>query len=217
MTGDFTYYTDWFEESLRNCWSAREVTLDGRGRLRVVRDHPHPAVTVAPIATPWVDVATVKRVLADGDADVIVLVPKESHYDWDARMFAEENGSSVQTVKEIFTSLAYADPRPIVDKPTAYCVRALRGHSIVRAVEMICESSARVRRRGRKDVVVGIEHVYEFGEEAVVHALERHPDIDAILNSNVNGTMTRAARRHASQLGVGLFDLRGLMSALHRE
>ncbi|MFD6495734.1 hypothetical protein [Streptomyces sp. NPDC060188] len=73
-----------------------------------------------------------------------------------------------------------------------------------------------VEREGRMDsVTVAVEYEYEFSEEALVKALDRHPETTAILNANPNGRPTGAAIEHAQRAGVGLFKLGELMGALN--
>ncbi len=80
---------------------------------------------------------------------------------------------------------------------------------------MICESSMRLVRSGRMpDVVISIEYGYEFGEEALVEALERHPDVDVVLNANSLGRATSAALEHADNAGVHILNLSSLMGGL---
>ena len=54
-----------------------------------------------------------------------------------------------------------------------------------------------------------------FTEEALVHALARHPDVDVVYNANPNGTVTDAAYSHAGHAGVEVLGFRDLMGRLH--
>jgi hypothetical protein len=108
------------------------------------------------------------------------------------------------------------DPRRFVDKNVAYARQRLEQHSKVRTVEMICEASMRLNRRGGlSDVVVAVEFEYEFSEEAMVRALTRHPDVDVVLNSNPGGRPTGAALTHAAHAEIPIFSSIELMGALN--
>lgn len=65
------------------------------------------------------------------------------------------------------------------------------------------------------DVVVAIEYEYEFSEEGVINAIDRHPDADVILNANPNGSATSAAYSHASDAGIAIYKTGELMGALN--
>jgi hypothetical protein len=108
------------------------------------------------------------------------------------------------------------DPRPSWNKNVSYSRQRLSQHGKVQSVEMICEASMRLKRRGGLgNVIVSVEYEYEFSEEAMVRALARHAGVDAILNSNPNGRPTGAALSHAREADVPIFGLGGLMGAVN--
>jgi hypothetical protein len=157
----------------------------------------------------------VEQILKEDVATIICLVPKSSHYLWSARERATELGSDVQTMSEVFWSMSFEDPQGFLSNDVAVTRRILGQHSHVHQVEMICESSMRILRAGGlSDVTVSVEYGYEFGEEALVKALDRHPGMDVVLNSNPNGRMTAAALEHAKHAGVRLLSLTSLMGAM---
>jgi hypothetical protein len=118
-------------------------------------------------------------------------------------------------MSEVFWSMAEANPQGFLSKDVASSKRILSQHSRVQRVEMICESSMKiVRSGGMPDVKVSVEYGYEFGEEALLSALDRHPGVDVVLNSNPNGRATSTAIKHAEHAGVRLLDLSSLMGEL---
>jgi hypothetical protein len=210
------YRTHWFAEAI--CRHTQVVTAEAlpHGHVRITRDGLS-EVTVAPIAPQHVDEATVGAVLDVDVPTVILLIPKASHYSWAAREFAEDHGSTIHTYKEFFGALSFSDPRPYVNKDVAFARDRLQQHTKVRDIHMICEASMRVERHsGLSDLVVAVEYEYEFSEEAVVHALSRHPAANVILNGNPNGRPTNAALAHAQHAGVSLVKIGELMSNLSR-
>lgn len=73
-----------------------------------------------------------------------------------------------------------------------------------------------VRRAGALDALrIAVEYHYEFTEEALVHALERHPEADVVYNANPTGKVTEAAYNHAGHAGVEVLGLGGLMKRLY--
>jgi hypothetical protein len=211
-----TYPTSWFEETIAKHTSIASVTAPENGHVRLERKE-HPPIVVAPVAGTRVTAEDIVKILGRGPADIICLITKAGHYDWDARERAEQAGASVHTMKELMTSLSDADPRPFVNKNVAFARDALGQHTRVHEVRMICEASMQLVRDGLSTVEIAVEYEYEFGEEALVRALNHHPGVDAVLNSNPNGKPTTAALKHAEQAGVGLFSFRELMGALNFE
>lgn len=81
---------------------------------------------------------------------------------------------------------------------------------------MVCEATMEVSRVGRLDPLrIAVEYHYEFTEEALVHALKRHPDVNVVCNSNPNGKATEAAYRHAGHAGVEVLGFGDLMKRAH--
>jgi hypothetical protein len=81
---------------------------------------------------------------------------------------------------------------------------------------MICEATMRVSRVGARDPLrIAVEYHYEFTEEALVHALRRHPDVDVVYNANPNGKVTEAAYSHAGHAGVEVLGFGDLMKRLY--
>ncbi|MBO1418400.1 hypothetical protein [Streptomyces sp. FH025] len=216
MTG-IRYLTDWFIPKISDHQEVTQANRISDRRLLVQRRYSSP-FTIAPVSgmenlTP----SLVDEILDDAPADVICLVPKASHYLWPARERAKERESDVQTMSEVFWTVTADDPRGFLNKNVAYARRVLRQHSHVQRVEMICEASMKLIRVGRMpNVRLSVEYEYEFGSEALVKALEHHPGVNVVLNSNPNGKPTRAAMRHAENAGVRLLDMSSLMGILNR-
>jgi hypothetical protein len=211
---NWNYLTPWFEATIATHTSVAAVSALDNGHVLLER-RKHDDVVVAPVTAPRVTAYDVDQILDDGDAGIICLISKEGHYDWDAREHAPALGSSVHTMKELMTALPNADPRPLVNNNVAYAVDVLGQHNRVREVNMICEGSMELVRFDMSPVVMAVEYEYEFTQEAVVRALKHHPGVDAILNSNPNGTPTASALAHAQQAGIGLFSLGEMMGALN--
>jgi hypothetical protein len=212
---DFSYATDWFAAAIVNHEKVSRATVLEDGRVQVNRKGL-PAITVAPITADRIDQVVVEAIFKAEVPTIIVLVPKEAHYDWSARAFAEEQGSTIYTVRELYTFMDQRDPRGFADKRVDYARKRLKQHTQVSSIDMICEATMRLRRQGGlSDVIVAVEYEYEFSEEALVGALERHPDADVILNANPNGRPTSAALSHARHAKVPVFTLAELMGALN--
>jgi hypothetical protein len=222
----FTYATQWFARAVVEHDSVAGVEELPTGHVRIDRrKHAFgadalpdelPSITVAPIHTPRVDLTAVKDIFAVSVPTIIALIPKKSHYDWSARDFAERGGSTIHTFKEFYTFLGERDPRPFIDKNLGYVMERLDQHSAVASLEMICEASMRLKRKGSlSDVLVAVEYEYEFSEEALVQAIKRHPDATVIINANPNGRATSAAMAHAENAEVTIFGVSELMGALN--
>ncbi|MGV9358330.1 hypothetical protein [Streptomyces misionensis] len=208
------YLTDWFVPKIaahNDVASARRISAR---RLSAQRNDGV-VVKIAPVQVEILSESLVDQILREDTATIICLVPKSSHYLWSAREHANNLGSDVQTMSEVFWSMTEENPQGFLSKDVSVPRRILSQHSHVERVEMICESSMRIARMGRmSDVKVSIEYGYEFGEEALVKALDRHPGMDVVLNSNPNGRMTSAALEHAEHAGVRLMSLSSLMGEL---
>ena len=209
------YLTEWFAERVQAHSEVTSAMRRPSGHVQLSRTQFEP-ILVAPVSVERLDVHHVDRILDTEHATVICVIPKTSHYMWDAREHAIERGSTVHTMKELYTALSDDDPRPFLDKNVTYARDRLEQHSKVAEVRMVCESSMElVRMADLGSIRVAIEYEYEFSEEALVRALKLHPNANTVLNSNPNGTPTVAALRHAKEAGVGLFDRAQLMGALN--
>lgn len=212
---DFAYETRWFADVIVKHDAVSGASAQSNGHVRVKRKNLAP-ITVAPLETPRIDIAVVKSVLADCIPTAIVLIRPTSHYDWNAREMAEESGSTILTVKELYTFMQEPDPRPFVDGNVSYLRRLLETHIKVRSIEMICEASMLVKRRGgSSDMIAAIEYEYEFSEAAFVRALEHHPDAQVVINANPNGGATNAAHAHAESAEVPILGIAEVMGALN--
>jgi hypothetical protein len=217
----FTYATEWFAKKVAGHDTVTSVEALPTGQVKLERElkwdgKTLPSITVTPIRTDRADVSVVKEILAVSVPTVILLVPKRSHYDWDARELAEESGTTLHTFRELYTFMGERDPRPFVDKRVSYTVERLGQHSAVSSLAMICEASMRLSRHaGMSELVVAVDYQYEFSEEAVVQAIEHHPDASVIVNANPNGGSTEAALTHAKHAGVTIFGVSELMGALN--
>ncbi|MFJ5219918.1 hypothetical protein ACIP98_35140 [Streptomyces sp. NPDC088354] len=208
------YLVDWFGPKIETHSAVESTSCISANRLGVHRKGGD-FLTIAPIQVDVLTQAVAEEVLRDGEATIICLVPKTSHYLWVARERANQLGSDVQTMREVFWALGMVDPQGFLDKDVDSTIRILGQHSRVERVQMICESTMKVvRLGGMSDVKVSVAYGYEFGEETLVKELERHPDVDVVLNSNPNGRATASALEHAKHAGVRLLDLSSLMGEL---
>jgi hypothetical protein len=205
----------WFASKIQEHSAVTSAETLPSGLVRIERKNLAP-IAVAPLGNQKIDNYLVESVLAEVMPTAIVLVPKNGHYDWDARELAMASGSTILTVREAFSFMGEGDPRPLLDRRVDYNRDLLEQHTQVVQCQMICESSMRLRRRGPLgDVVVAIEYEYEFSEEGVVQAINRHPDADVLLNANPNGEATSAARSHARHAGTAIYKASELMGALN--
>lgn len=99
------YASDWFASAVTEHDKVKKAKVLPNGEVRIKRTDQLSALTVAPLKNPRIDKGVVKEVLTLGTPSIILLVPKRGHYDWDARELAETNGSSVLTVRELYTFL----------------------------------------------------------------------------------------------------------------
>ncbi|MFI1619674.1 hypothetical protein ACH4VT_22320 [Streptomyces lydicus] len=211
---EIRYLTNWFATKISAHDEVKSATQISASRLHVQRKHGA-SLTIAPVHVTTLTAALVDEILQTGEATVICLVPKASHYLWSARERANKLGSDVQTMSEVFWSIVEENPQGFLSKDVDSTREILGQHSRVLRVQMICESSMRLTRSGgMPDVNISVEYGYEFGEEALVKALARHPGVDVVLNSNPNGRATSLALEHAEHAGVRLLDLSALMGVL---
>ncbi|MBP2581825.1 hypothetical protein J3A78_002303 [Streptomyces sp. PvR006] len=209
------YLTGWFVPKISGHGDVASAIRASSSLVQVERKNGT-VVTIAPVSTPTLTETHVDEILGQGDATIICLVPKASHYLWSARTRAQDLGSDVQTMSEVFWAMGEEDVQGFLSKNVSYARRALGQHARVQQVQMICEASMRlVRHGGMPDIRVSVDYGYEFGEEALMQALERHPEVEVVLNSNPNGRFTSAALRHAENAGVRIFDMSSLMGALN--
>jgi hypothetical protein len=213
---DFAYETRWFADVAVEHDVVLRASALPNGHVKLSRGEGLTSITVAPLYAERIDTAVVETVLASCVPTVILLIPPTSHYDWSARKLAEANGSTVHTFTELYMFMRDADPRPCIHRDVRYLRELLAQHWTVESVEMICEASMRIKRRRRlSDVIAAIEYEYEFSEEALVRALERHPDARVVVNANPNGKSSNAALTHAESAEVSIFGLREVMGALN--
>lgn len=211
-----SFADDWFAKAIANHDSVSAVHRTDSGLVVLKRGDTLAAISIAPVAPDRVDMGVVESILKMDAPTVIVLVPKASHYDWNARELALHRGSSVQTYKELVTFLHEEDPRSGLDKNVAFVKNRLEQHSKVGRLEMICEATMRLRRvPPLSDVVISVEYDYEFGEESLVRALQRHPGVDAVVNANPNGRPTMAALEHGEYANVPVYRIAEMMGALN--
>ncbi|MEW2118448.1 hypothetical protein AB0945_25310 [Streptomyces sp. NPDC005474] len=209
------YLTDWFVPKISDHGDVASASRYTPSLVKVERTNGT-SVTIAPVSVSTLTEAHVNEILDQGNATIICLVPKSSHYLWSARIRAQDLCSDVQTMSEVFWAMGEENVQGFLSKNVSYARRALGQHSRVRRVEMICEASMRLVRRGEmSDVRVSIDYGYEFSEEALMQSLERHPQVDVVLNSNPNGRFTSAALNHAENAGVRLLDMSALMGTLN--
>jgi hypothetical protein len=209
------YCSAWFAASIKKHSEVKDARMLPNSLVEIDRKE-HAPITVAPLADLRIDESLVEAVLETTVPTTIVLVPKVGHYDWSARELAADSGSSILTFGELYASMREGDPRRFLDKNVDYSRRRLAQHSRVTALQMVCESSMRLHRGDAlSNVTVAVEYEYEFSEEALVRAIQRHPDADVILNANPNGSRTTAAQSHADDTGVPVFKVGELMGALN--
>jgi hypothetical protein len=209
------FNSDWFSSTIKTHSAVTGATTLPNGLVSIERRNLT-SITAAPLGNHRIDRRLAESVLAEVTPTVIVLVPKAGHYDWDARELAMASGSSILTIREAFSFMGETDPRPFLDRHVDYNRDLLQQHTQVVQCQMVCESSLRLRRRGRlSDVVVAVEYEYEFSEEGVVQAINRHPDADVLLNANPNGGGTVAAYSHAYHANVAIYKTGELMGALN--
>jgi hypothetical protein len=212
---DPDFRSEWFASAINEHSSVASTTTSPNGIVTITRKKL-PPITAAPLGNPRIDKRLAEAVMAKAMPTAIVLVPKAGHYDWDAREFAMAKGSTILTVKELFTFMVESDPRPFLNKSVAYNRERLEQHSQAIDCRMICEASFVLRRRGPlSNVTVAIEYEYEFTEEAIVRAIRRHPDADLFLNANPSGTTTAAAYSHVRHAGRSIYNTSELMGALN--
>lgn len=206
---------DWVAKVVTKHRGVLEATQVSDYLVEIVRTDLDP-ITIMPIGNRLIDESVVEAALLLTTPTAIVLVPKSGHYTWSARTLAMDGGSSVLTFNELYTFMDQPDPRRFVDKRVDFARTRLPQHSMVSSLTMICESSMLLRRHGSlSDLVLAVEYEYEFGEEALVRAIARHPDANVILNANPNGSTTSAARRHGQEANIPAFRYRELMGALN--
>ncbi|MEW2094781.1 hypothetical protein AB0882_00730 [Streptomyces sp. NPDC012485] len=209
------YSTSWFIRTISSHSAVKSASELQSGCVLLERKHG-PSIVVAPVSSDWLDTNHVRAILQAEGTAIICLIPKDSHYSWEAREKAQDLDSDVQTVKELYSSLGWEDPRGHIDKNVDYAKDRLEQHSRVERLAMQCEASMKIIRfGGASDKLVSVEYEYEFTEEALVRALKRHPGADVVLNSNPNGRPTGAALQHAEDSGVALFKIGELMGALN--
>ena len=210
-----SYPIDWFATSIVRHDRVERATATDDREVWVERRALEP-ITVAPVTSGFLVRQDLEELLRGRTPTLVVLVNRSGHYAWDAREFAEDLGSSVQTFKELYTFLADSDPRGGVDKNVSFVCSRLAQHTKVRAVSMICEATMDVSRTGTLDALrMAVEYEYEFTEEALVRALARHPEVDVVYNANPNGKVTQAAYRHAGHANVEVLGFKELMQRLH--
>lgn len=206
--------SDWFSHAIDDHQQVTSVTCTPDGLVQLTREHQS-AVIVAPVSVDRLEVHHLDRIFAASMPTIVCVVPTMSHYTWEARQYALDRGSSVQTMAEVYGSLYDDDPREFLDSSVRTTRDLLVQHSKVRAVYMICEASIEITRKDNlRDLTISVEKEYEFGEEAMVNALSRHPDVDTVVNARVAGKLTRAAIEHARNAEVGLFGVRDFMRSL---
>jgi hypothetical protein len=210
------YPIEWFTEVVVDHDRVEAAVPVNASEVRLDRKGLGP-ITVVPVRSDRLSLEDLESILADHRPTLVVLVNRDGHYAWDARTYAEEQGASIHTFKELYTFLSDADPRPGLNKNVSFVRSRMGQHSKVAAVSMVCEAAMQIDRRDElPSLQLSVEDHYEFTEEALVGALKHHPDIDIICNANPNGTITEAALDHASHAGVEVLGFKDLMGRLHR-
>lgn len=207
--------SDWTAKTLQGEHGVRAVTVDGV--LLVATSDSGNTMRLLPTDAHRVTVGMIPALLAESP-DAIVVVPSSCHYDWAARELAVDQGSVVLTYGEAVRALALGHrPASVLARPVAAVRDAMAAHSKVQRVGMICERTMRLTRsRGLPDVTLAVDEQYEFSAEAVIDAVNLHPDVDIICDNNPNGRVTSSAIAQAEHSGVEVLKRRDLFSRLHR-
>lgn len=211
-----SYGTGWFAEKILAHDKVVGASSMPNGLVEVSRKEL-PSLRVAPVAVDRISRSLVERLLDNGGPDVVVSLLRESHYDWVARVYAQDRGSTIHTYREFVTFLGEPDPRPCLDKRVSYITEKLRQHRSISSVDMICEASFSVARAGLRPLVIAVAYEYEMTEEALVSAIQRHPEASIIYNANPNGRTTTAAVRHAADSDTETLRFRELMPRMRIE
>ena len=74
-----------------------------------------------------------------------------------------------------------------------------------------------VRRSNLAPLIVSVDEQYEFSVEALINAINLHPDADVVCDNNPNGRVTAEAQNYAEHAGKEVMKLRDLYARLHRE
>lgn len=210
------YPIEWFKDVVVDHDKVESAVPVNACEVRLDREGLSP-ITVVPVRSDRLSLEDLESILADHRPTLVVLINRDGHYAWDARTYAEEQGASIHTFKELYTFLSDTDPRPGLNKNVSFVRSRLEQHSKVAAVSMVCEAAMQIDRKGGlPSLQLSVEYHYEFTEEALVGALKHHPDVDIVYNANPNGTITEAALDHASHAGVEVLGLKDLMGRLRR-
>jgi hypothetical protein len=211
-----SYPVDWFKTAVLDHDTVEATVAINEYEVRLDRKGL-PPITVVPVKSDFLSVEDLQSLMETHRPTLVVLVNRSGHYAWDARAYAEEQGCSLQTFKELYTFLPDTDPRPGINKDISFVRSRLVQHTKVAEVSMICEASMQIDRKGSlTTLLLSVERHYEFTEEALVGALDRHPSVDLVYNANPNGSITQAAHAHADHAGVEVLGFKELLGRLNR-
>lgn len=210
------YPIDWFKKVVVDHDTVEAAVPINEHEVRLDRKGLTP-ITVVPVGSDLLSLEDLESIMALHQPTLVVLINRDGHYAWDARAYAEEKGTSIQTFKELYTFLSDIDPRPGLNKDVSFVRSRLEQHTNVAAVSMVCEAAMQIDRKDAlPSLQMSVEYHYEFTEEALVKALKHHPHVDVVYNANPNGTITQAAHDHAGHAGVEVLGFKDLMRRLHR-
>jgi hypothetical protein len=91
------------------------------------------------------------------------------------------------------------------------------GHSKVKSVEKPAPQVYVIERRGMGPVKIFLTNSYVVGLDEYFEVLGNHPDLDALVTIGPYNSVATAAKHQGIDDGVGVFQFKEFMGALHRE
>lgn len=204
----------WVGSILKENSIATDVECIGPRLMRVHRRTLTPFV-VGVVSLPRVTARVVQPFVDEGEADILINIPKESYWTADAVHLLIESPIAFGGIGDLMSAAGDDDVKGYVRAEYQFIERALGQHDKVSTLDRKNERVYTAKRNGMKSISFVLINEYELTGDHVRTARERHGVFDAVLLNNPNGNATRCAEGVAASMGVRIFNFGPFMGRLN--
>lgn len=171
------------------------------------------------LSSPMLSLSEVERVCArDPSVTAIVNTGKDTHYSGEALEAARFYEANVLTFRQLLSAVGrQGGLASFEDGRIRFCLETFSKSKSVARMELICETEMLAVRPRLGDLRLVATSIYTFGSADLMKELNKHPDLDVIVNLNNYNHFTPDAHKRARELGKALVPGNGVFDMLRRE
>lgn len=151
------------------------------------------------------------------DIDFVLNVPTAVYWSREAIGAVRQRGVGYGKIPDLSAAMKTRAIGDFVTREWVFIERGLKQSKAVEHFDCVAEGLYRIKRVGRRELLVGIIDEYEVTANAVRSAGEIFGEIDVVVNRHPLGRSTTAATAVASELGVELYDWRSFLERLRKD